>query len=226
MVSKLTRASFPGGLLRAAIALVCLALSTLQAASVKLELDPSQSYIVAVTRKSGVFSFAAGHDHGILATAWSADVCFDRENPAASRVSITVPTASLRIDSAEARRKAGIKPEGPSPKDIQEIQQKMLGPANLGAESHPEIRFQTTSVTSKGPDSLVLTGPLTIRGITRPASAAVKFDSSYSFSGEFRIKQSDFGIKPASVGGVVNVKDPVEIRFRFSARATAATCNN
>ncbi len=202
--------------------LVCF---TVQAAPVKLEIERSQSYIVAVTRKSGVFSFAAGHDHGILASEWSADVCYDRENPAASRVSITIPTASLRIDTPEARRKGGIKPEGPSPKDIQEIQQKMLGPENLAAESHPEIRFHTTSVTPKDTDGLILTGPLTIRGATRTVSAAVTVSSGNGFSGEFRVKQTDFGIKPASVGGVVNVKDSVEIRFRFSGRSTGAPCN-
>ncbi len=204
--------------------LICLACLTLEAASVKLELDPSQSYIVAVAHKGGVLRFAAGHDHGILATKWSADVCFDRENPAASRVSITIPTAALRIDTEEGRRRAGIKPEGPSPKDIQEIQQKMLGPENLAAQSHPEIRFQTTSVTPKGPEGLILAGPLTVRGVTRTVSAAVKLDSNYVFSGEFRIKQSDFGIKPVSIGGVVTVKDAVEIRFRFSARPSATIC--
>src|SRR5262249_20436798 len=120
-----------GWLPRGTIALACLAFSTLQAASLKLVLDSSRSYIVAVTRKSGALSFAAGHDHAILATAWSADVCFDHDNPAASRVSIVIPTGSLRIDTPEARRQAGIKPEGPSPKDIQEIQRKMLGPENL-----------------------------------------------------------------------------------------------
>jgi polyisoprenoid-binding protein YceI len=49
-------------------------------------------------------------------------------------------------------------------------------------------------------------------------------DGVLSFSGEVRVKQSDYGIKPESVGGVVNVKDEVVIRFQFAARRTDRAC--
>ncbi|MBI3665029.1 MAG: YceI family protein [Acidobacteria bacterium] len=195
------------------------------AASVKLEVDQAKSYIVVVTRKGGLLGFA-GHEHGILATEWSVDVCFDKENPRASRAKISIPTLSLRIDTEEARRKAGLKAEGPSPKDAAKIQDKMLAPQNLDAQGHPEIQFTTNSVERKD-DTIVLTGPMTIRGTTRTISSPVKLESqagAYVFSGEFKVKQTEYGIKPESIGGVVSVKDPVEIRFQFHARSTTTEC--
>jgi polyisoprenoid-binding protein YceI len=202
------------------------AAAVLHAASVQLEIDRAKSHIVVVTRKGGIFSFA-GHEHGILATEWSADVCFDRENPAASSAHITISVPALRIDTAEAREKAGVSAKGPSPKDVQEIQARMLARENLDAAQHPTIEFKTTSVAGKGSDTLVLTGPLTIRGRALTVSAPAKLErrgEETLFSGEFRIKQSDYGIKPVSIGGVVNVRDPVEIRFVLAASPTAKAC--
>src|SRR5437867_4845112 len=115
-------------------------------APVRLEIDRAQSFIAVRVDKGGVFSFAAGHRHGILATDWSADVCWDAENPQASSAQITIPAASLRIDTEEARRKAGVEAKGPSPEDVKELQQKMLGARFLYATSYPDIRFQSTSV--------------------------------------------------------------------------------
>lgn len=210
------------------LVLASVAAQLVLAAPIKLDLDRSKSYIVAVTRKGGLLSFAGGHEHGILATEWSAAVCFDRDNPPASSVRIVVPTKSLRIDSEEARQKVKLPAKGPGPKDVEEIQGKMLGPGNLSAEQHAEIEFKTASVEKKGLDALVLTGPLTIRGRTRTVSALVTLGSlaadSLLFTGELKVKQTDFGIKPASVAGVVNVKDLVEIRFEFQARPTTESC--
>lgn len=211
------------------LALTALLTSALQpalAAPVKLEIDRGRSYIIVVTRKGGLFSFA-GHEHGILATEWSADVCFDRDNPAASTARIAISTASLRIDTAEARQKAELAAKGPSPKDVEEIQARMLARENLNAAQYSTIEFKTASVAGEGSGALVLTGPLTIRSRARTVSAPVKLErqgDALTFSGEFRIKQSDYGIKPVSIGGVVNVKDPVEIRFVFSGTPTAKPC--
>jgi len=47
----------------------------------------------------------------------------------------------------------------------------------------------------------------------------VKLDgASLTATGKFAIKQTDFGIKPISVGGVVKVKDELTITFTISAR--------
>jgi polyisoprenoid-binding protein YceI len=191
------------------------------AAPVKLEIDRSRSFIAIATGKGGLLSFAAGHEHGILATEWSANVCFDRENPGGSSVSIAIPTSSLVIDTPEARQKAGVKGGSPGPEDIRQIQQNMLGPANLDARRYPEIVFKTASVEAKAAGTYILTGPLTIRGVTRTVAVPVT-QNDMQFAGEFEVKLSDFGIKPESIGGVVNVKDTIQVKLGFEGRPGGA----
>ena len=63
--------------------------------------------------------------------------------------------------------------------------------------------------------------------MTRTVSSLVKLESQdvgYVFSGEFKVKQTDYGIKPESIGGLVSVKDQVEIRFQFHAKPTTKEC--
>ena len=187
------------------------------AAPGKLDIDRSRSFIAIAARKGGVLSFAAGHDHGIFGERWSANVCFDRENPRGSSVAVSIPTASLRIDTPEARQKAGVKGDPPKAKDVEKIQNNMLGAANLDAQRYPEITFKTASVTANGAESFVLSGPLTIRGVTRTVSVPVVHKGAL-FSGEFNVKLTDFGIKPESIGGVVNVKDTIEVRLAFEGK--------
>ena len=130
---------------------------------------------------------------------------------------MSIPTASLRIDTPEARQKAGVKGDPPSAKDVEKIQDNMLGPANLDAQRYPEITFKTASVTANGAESFVLSGPLTIRGVSRTVSVPVVHKGAL-FSGEFTVKLTDFGIKPESISGVVNVKDTIEVRLAFEGK--------
>jgi polyisoprenoid-binding protein YceI len=67
----------------------------------------------------------------------------------------------------------------------------------------------------------MITGNLTIRGTTKPvrAAASARIDGgTLTATGKFTIKQTDFGIKPISVGGVVKVKDDLNITFTIVAR--------
>jgi polyisoprenoid-binding protein YceI len=210
-----------------AVAVIALS-SPAARAAVELAVDPGQSYIAVRVEKGGLLAFAGGHRHGLLATGWTAGICWEETNPAASAAQVMVRTSAVVIDTPEARQRAGIEERGPGTKDIQELQTKVLAAKNLSAGDHPEIRFATTSVRAEGTGGLVLSGPLTIRGQSRNVSVPVRLerrpDGVLSFSGEARVKQSDYGIKPESIGGVVNVKDEVTIRFQFAARRTERAC--
>jgi polyisoprenoid-binding protein YceI len=104
----------------------------------------------------------------------------------------------------------------------------MLASQNLAAEEHPDIQFRSTSVESSNEQSFLLRGSLTIRGGPQTVSLPVSFKplggQSYHFLGQFPVKQSSYGIKPESVGGVVNVKDEVMIFLDIYATPTAKTC--
>src|SRR5215510_10923363 len=83
----------------------------------KLRVTYDRSSIVAVTHKAGLLRFL-GHEHGILATAWSADVTYDDATPAASAVAIKIPVRALVIDTESARVKADMDKQGPSADDV------------------------------------------------------------------------------------------------------------
>jgi polyisoprenoid-binding protein YceI len=175
------------------------------------------SWVVAVTEKAGAFGFL-GHRHSVEVTEWSAEVEWNADDPAASRAAFTVPASSLRIDTARGRELAGLE-GGPGEDDVAELQEKMLSAENLDAAGHPRLRLEATKVERRSAGELRVTGRLTIKGKTRPVRFPVTVERSGSgavFSGAFTVKQTEFGIEPESIAGVVKVADPVEIRFRVA----------
>lgn len=181
-------------------------------------IDPDDSWVVAVTETAGLFGFL-GHRHAIEVTGWSADVAWQPDEPGASRADFTVAARDLRIDTAQALERAGLG-DGPDEETVAELQEKMLGPANLHAAEHPELHLELTRVAAEAEDTLRVAGELTVRGRTEPVELPVavgrRQDGGWEFTGSFTVRQSDFGIEPESVAGVVKVADPVEIRFRVA----------
>jgi polyisoprenoid-binding protein YceI len=70
--------------------------------------------------------------------------------------------------------------------------------------------------------SATLNGNLSFHGLTRsqPLSARIaEFGEMLRTSGEFTLRQSDFGIKPISVaGGALKVKDELKFSFEMIVR--------
>jgi polyisoprenoid-binding protein YceI len=203
-------------------ALVLLPLLT-TAAPRALVVDPARSHIVAITGKGGLLRFLC-HQHAIQATEWSAEVTFDAEDPARSALRLRVPVRGLRIDTERAIALAGLTSR-PSADTVQELQEKMLGPRFLDAAQFPEIVFESQAVAPAGEGTLRVRGSLTLHGQARPVTTAVRVvrpdSTSYRFTGEVMIKQTDYGVKPESVAGVVDVADAVVIRFEVTARPAA-----
>ena len=216
----------PRLLVRVLAALLALP-AALGAAPVRFTLDRSQSHLYVVTHRAGALGFL-GHEHAILATEWSADLCFDPAAPASSpvRAETTVPTKALRIDTDEARRLAGLG-KGPGPDDVKTLQEKMLAPGNLAADAHPTVRLKATSVTRGNGGKAEVQGSFALRGVTDSVRFPVTIEQKgggVRLSGQFRLQQSTFGIKPESVAGVVNVADAVDVHFVIFAKPTGAAC--
>jgi hypothetical protein len=58
-----------------------------------------------------------------------------------------------------------------------------------------------------------------LHGLTRSITFAVTRENN-AYTGAIRIKQTDFGIRPIKIGGgVVKVKDELDISFRVYALA-------
>jgi polyisoprenoid-binding protein YceI len=174
--------------------------------------DTQRSRALIDVGKSGAFSFA-GHTHEVEAPLTSGVVHLDPDALSRSDVRLEFNAAAMHLTG-----------KGEPPDDVPKVTQVMLGDQVLDTKKYPSIVFESTGVTGKGalPSlDLSVAGKLTIRGTTRPVTApvAMKVDGAMlTATGKFTIKQTDFGIKPVSVGGVVKVKDELTISFTITAR--------
>lgn len=173
-----------------------------------------------------VGSTGFGHDHAIVGRLVSGHVTLDASE-AAGRLVFDMP--SFVADSPEAREALGISGER-SASTRQQTTDTMLGPAVLDVARHPTATFDIDSALRsprpvKGVKPTVdLVGSFTLRGVTRKVVIPAEVESAgrvLHVSGSFRIKQTDFGIKPLKkFGGFVGVADDVEIRGDLRIAAT------
>jgi polyisoprenoid-binding protein YceI len=160
-------------------------------------IDAARSTITIHVGKTGLFS-AAGHEHEVSAPIEQGAI--DDSGPGSVR--FTVHAASLMV-----------MPEA----DQAEVQKTMQSTV-LESAKFPEIKFESTSVRSVGEGKWTVTGNLALHGVTKPVTVEVQKGSD-GYTGESRIKQTGFGIKPVTAaGGAVKVKDELRIDFRVVAK--------
>ena len=109
---------------------------------------------------------------------------FDEKNPEASKVSVTLNTAS--VDTNHAERDKHIRSD-----DF------------LSVGKHPTATFESTTVKSTGEGAADITGNLTLNGVTKPVVIAAKFIGQGTdpwggyragFEGSTTLQLKDFGI--------------------------------
>ena len=93
----------------------------------------------------------------------------------------------------------------------------------LESSKYPEIAFESTHIDDEA-DGFKVNGNLTLHGVMRPVLINVK-NKNGIYVGSAYIKQTDFDIRPIQVGGgLVKVKDELEIKFAiYLTRAPAKT---
>jgi polyisoprenoid-binding protein YceI len=107
-------------------------------------------------------------------------------NPAASSVSVSIPT-----DSVDANNSV--------------LTGELKSPEWFDAAKFPTITFTSTKVTPTGKDTARIDGDLTFHGVTRPVSLEAKFNASgpnplnkkytVGFNAKGQLKRSEFGQK-------------------------------
>jgi polyisoprenoid-binding protein YceI len=160
-------------------------------------INVQRSTITVHVGKGGLFS-AAGHEHWVNAPIASG-VFNDSDKP---RVEFQVQAAKLAV-----------KPDPGDEKHQAEIQQTMQEKV-LESAKYPEITFRSSGVEKVSDGNWTIHGDLTLHGATKPVVVRVKKDGII-YTGSAVVKQTDFQIKPISIGGVVKVKDELEIMFRI-----------
>ena len=173
---------------------------------------PEKSSLRIEVGKGGAFGFVAGHTHEVEGRI-QGRITADARDLSSSAIQLTIRAADLRVSG-----------KGEPPDDVPKVQERMLGPDVLDVARYPEITFRSRSVAVGGGRSaaadLRVTGELTLHGRSKSITAPVRVQidgGSLTASGTLTVKQSDFGIKPVSVGGVVNVKDALTIHFTVTA---------
>ena len=181
-------------------------------------IDVQHSRSLIQVGKSGAFSFLAGHTHEVEAPLSGGVVHLDPADPAGADVRLQFDAAAMRVTG-----------KGEPPDDVPKVQEVMLGKRVLDVEHYPTITFESTGVSARRatPTALDLTiaGKMTIHGVTQPVTAPVSVTldgGTLTATGTFTIKQSDYGIRPISVVGVVNVKDTLTMTFTIIAKERAA----
>jgi polyisoprenoid-binding protein YceI len=174
--------------------------------------EPDRSHALIAVGKTGAFSFA-GHTHEVEAPLTSGVVHLDADDPSRDDVRLEFNAAAMRVTG-----------KGESASDVPKVAATMLSDAVLDVTRYPAIAFESTSVTGKGSAAaleLSVTGKLSIHGTTQMVTTPVSVKlagNQLTASGKFNIQQTDFGITPISVGGVVKVKNELNITFTIAAR--------
>jgi hypothetical protein len=165
-------------------------------------IDTQQSTITIHVGKSGLLSVAA-HDHTINAPISSGTI---RDSPSPS-IAFTVHTAGMTL-----------KPDPKVDAKTQASIQLDMEAMTLETKKFPEIAFRSSRIDKIGEGQWKVDGDLSLHGVTKPVSLTVK-QSGESWTTRTVLKQTDYGIKPISIGGgTIKVKNEVEIDFKIFAR--------
>ena len=177
----------------------------------KIDKDGSQ-FNILVTAEGLLSRF--GHSPTIAVRDFDGEVRFDPAKPEESSLSMTINVDSLEVTSTDV-----------SEKDRREIERNMKEDV-LHAKAHSTVHYETSRVqatkVTEGWYRLDLNGKLELRGVSRnqPLSAQLRMSNGeLKGSGEFKLKQSHYGIKQyKAVGGTLKVKDEVKLSFDIVAR--------
>ncbi|TCP41651.1 polyisoprenoid-binding protein YceI [Tamaricihabitans halophyticus] len=157
-------------------------------------IDPAHSDVTFTVRHLGV-SKVRGRFADVAGEVITA------ENPFDSSVHAVLKTAS--IDTNNEQRDAHVRTE-----------------EFLHTEAHPELTFQSTGIKQNGED-YVLSGELTIRGITRTVDLEVELGGFapegpagqpvLGLSASTEINRKDFGVTGGAAGAMLGEKIKIEL---------------
>jgi polyisoprenoid-binding protein YceI len=168
---------------------------------------PGRGHFYIHAGTAGLFG-ALAHEHTIEAQKIDGCAVIDSGDITRSFVKLIFTTADIRvIDGKE------------SPAERAKVQKTMEADVLRVAE-YPRITFESTEIGQTRGNSLRVRGTLTIRGKAQDATLPVTLtrmsDGSLQVKGEYRFKQTTFGIQPIQlVGGTIKVKDEVRTEFEL-----------
>ncbi|MFC5509528.1 YceI family protein [Massilia jejuensis] len=171
--------------------------------------DPQASLVAVTVRRAGLMA-RLGHDHVVASRTLSGFVA-----PDAGSANLSFRIDQMTVDEPQLLRDAGIGKQ-PSAQAVEGTRTNMLGLV-LEAQRYPVVTLHAQQQADGQ-----LRVAVTLHGATRSLAlpATVRVDAAQvTASGTARLKQTDFGIVPFSVGGgLLSVQDELEVRYHIVAR--------
>jgi len=165
-------------------------------------LDKSHAYI---TFSYSHFGFSTPH---IGFDAFDLNLSLDPQNPENSSITVTIDATSVNSR-------------------VERFNGHLNGANFFDTANHPEITFQSTSISSTGEDTFDVVGDLTIKGITNSVTLKTTINKAANhpmrdtpivgMSGEAKVNRSDWGLDRA----VPNVGDEITIYLTAAMPKTA-----
>jgi polyisoprenoid-binding protein YceI len=175
-------------------------------------IDPKASRFSVKAVASGMTA-GLGHNPTISIRDFEGEAQFVPETLDAASLTVTVRAASLSVEDEMAAS------------DRQALE-RIMHQQVLATSRHPEVYYKSAAakVTKLGEGlfRLELSGQLTLNGITRmqPVGCQVTIGAyNLRATGNFELRQSDFGIKPTNIaGGMLTIRDELKFAFFIVAR--------
>lgn len=181
-------------------------------ASKRYILDAKASQFTVQAFAEGLAGIA-DHRPRFAVRAFSGEVTFDKDKRDIASLHLTARAGSLEImdDVTENDRKS--------------IERVMFGEV-LHPLLYPEVVFRSSqvacSLVSENRYSVEMAGTLSLHGVENKQAMQLQVilsSGSLRAYGEFRLKQSDYGLTIASVaGGMLQIKDEIKFVFFMVAR--------
>jgi polyisoprenoid-binding protein YceI len=97
----------------------------------------------------------------------------------------------------------------------------------LNAEKNPTITFVMTTYDAKETGEAVITGDLTVNGVTKPVTAqaaiAAAGKDGLKATGTVSMKMTDFGVKPVTaLLGTIRTADAITVKFDLAGSSAIA----
>jgi polyisoprenoid-binding protein YceI len=181
-------------------------------ASMRYVLDSKSSQLTVQAFAEGLAGIA-DHRPRFAVSEFSGELEFDPNQLRGGWLHMTARTESLTIMDEVTRQ------------DRVAIERVMFGEV-LHPETFPEVTFRSSrticNLVSENRYRADITGKVSLHGIENQESIQAQLiltDQSVRAYGEFRLRQTDYGIAVASVaGGLLRIKDDIKFVFFFVAR--------
>lgn len=190
------------------------------AGAAKYSVDADHSEVRFLVYKGGALS-AFGHDHTVDAHGFKGEV-YLASSFTESSFNLSLPVKEFKVDEPASRQAEGADfSSKPSASDIQGTTNNMLGPKLLDAARYSEVTIQSVKVTGSA-EKAEATVRITLHGTARDLKVPFTLSRSgdeLTASGEFEIRQSEFGLTPFSAaGGALQVADAIKVHFKIHCR--------